>query len=144
MPRMGILTDYFVASSDTEAAGFLSSGVDHLPDEKMLECKGIDPWVMLGTLESILTGTPYEALADDPRPVAQDVEQFVCTVRPALTEALVAAAPERLNEAATPWSQTEELAGSDPDVLADFLNRLSDLARTAVTGGQRMYCRVSV
>lgn len=148
IPCMGLLTDYFIASSDAEAADLLSTGVLHLPDDELLECKGIDPWVVLGTLEGLLTNTPYAQLVDDADDVDGDVahgdEQFIRRVRPTLTAALAAATPDQLEDVAGPWSQTEELAGSDPESLADFLHRFSELARTAVARHCDIYCWVSL
>ena len=55
---MGVLTDYFIAGSDTEAAGTLSAtGGPEQAGMVTLQLKGVDPVVNLATLEEILTGT---------------------------------------------------------------------------------------
>ncbi|MFF1916794.1 hypothetical protein ACFVYE_35580 [Streptomyces sp. NPDC058239] len=46
-----------------------------------------------------------------------------------LRDALAAATPERLLETATAWTHTEDGGGQDPGLLADFLERLGELAR---------------
>ncbi|MET7287415.1 hypothetical protein [Streptomyces sp. NPDC005573] len=53
------------------------------------------------------------------------------------------AARERELEAATAWVRTEDGNGVDPALIADFLQRLGELARAA---GQRrrLYCGMSL
>ncbi|MFJ3640838.1 hypothetical protein ACIPRD_13905 [Streptomyces sp. NPDC090108] len=53
------------------------------------------------------------------------------------------AARERVLEAATAWVRAEDGNGMDPALIADFLQRLGELARDA---GQRrrLYCGMSL
>jgi hypothetical protein len=42
---------------------------------------------------------------------------------------------------AAPWSETEEFRGQgNPEILAEFLLELADLARQANRRGERLYC----
>jgi len=60
---MGILTDYFVAGSDTEAAGTLKvTGGPEQAGLATVQLKGVDQVVNLATLEEILTGTDSMAI----------------------------------------------------------------------------------
>ncbi|WP_234021406.1 transposase [Streptomyces sp. 142MFCol3.1] len=56
---------------------------------------------------------------------------------------LAAATPERLLETATAWTHTEDGGGQDPGLLADFLERLGELARDAGPR-RRLYCGMSL
>ncbi|MFI9485114.1 hypothetical protein ACIG47_01880 [Promicromonospora sp. NPDC052451] len=144
---MGILTDYFVAASDTEAAAFLDDGVPRhaLPDGHVLESKGIEPFVTLATLEEILTGRPYAEISSGVTAVtfSEDTGAVVVQVRPALLEALTGASESELDGAADAWSRTEELATDDPAPLAAFLDDLAALARIAESEGAGVYCWAS-
>jgi hypothetical protein len=145
------LIDYFIARDDAEAArvepgmgGPEACGFAALP------AKGIDPAVAAGTLESILTGRPYDEVTADPRQcqlLTDDEEavaegsSLVVTVTDTLRDALATADTARLAEVAAAWSRTEELSGLvEPEVLADFLKLFADLARAAVDRGGRLYC----
>jgi hypothetical protein len=108
-----------------------------------------DPVVQLGSLEELLTGTPYEEVVADPRSgreVARDgSDRLVLTVTDGLTEALANASDERLRVVALPWSQTEEFLGDGGlEALAGLLLELAALARQALGDGERLYCWLSV
>lgn len=149
---MSVIYDYFSAASDDLAVTVLTvdggptaegSGFDTASEG------GIDPVVQLGTLESLLTGTPYDDVTEDPRAglnlaMSEDYDQIVITVTDALATALAAVDDARLAEVAVPWSQTDELAGADPADLAGFLRELAALARGAEASGHRLYCWVCI
>jgi hypothetical protein len=144
---MGILTDYFVAASDAEAAGFLDGGVhgQGLPSDHVLECKGVDPYVALGTLEAILAGPPDTGTTTEGTTVVFSMETgaVVARVRPRLLHALVSANEEHLHGVADRWSRTEEVATEDPAPIRSFLGDLADLARTADAEDAGVYCWAS-
>jgi hypothetical protein len=146
---MGVLFDYFLADSDEVAASVLesSAGEAGLP---FMDGRGIDPVVMMGTAEALLTDRTYEEV-DAARgvvpPVAMADEGTLVVLRlpDTLVAALAGATDLRLAEVAGPWSQTEEFWGEvDPDVLGGFLGELAELARQAQSGRQHMYCWVCV
>jgi hypothetical protein len=116
----------------------------------VLECKGIDPMVKMGTLEELLTGTSYDEITGRPRygkELAADDwgSPSVLTVADELQTALTDATDDQLMAVAVPWSQTEEFDGDgDPDILTAFLRELAVLARTAGERGERLYCWVSL
>ncbi|MFJ5219517.1 hypothetical protein ACIP98_33030 [Streptomyces sp. NPDC088354] len=60
-----------------------------------------------------------------------------------LRDALAAASPERLLDAATAWTRTQDGGGQDPGLMADFLERLAELARDAGPP-RRLYCGMSL
>ena len=117
--------------------------------------RGWEPTVLMGTLEELLTGRPYDAVAADPRFASSpgsgpaDADDVVVTLTDTLRDALAAASDRRLTEVATSWSRTEELqqAGWEHTTVEDhagFLRRLRDLARTAAVDGHRLYCHVQL
>jgi len=111
---------------------------------------GIDPVVQMGTLEELLTGRSFHDITFDPRSghlVADrdGGELLVVTLTDALSTALASASDEDLEQAAVPWSETEEFWDAvDPAVLAGFLKDLAGLARRAEASGQGLYCWVCV
>jgi hypothetical protein len=155
---MGVLTDYFSASSDKEAA----SAIDRLggpsqpstdPSAKApfdtVQAKNLDPVVVLGTLEALLTGRDYQDIVKGPhagRLLAgqDDYHLLVLTVTDGIQAALAAASDDELAEVAVPWSQTEELKGAEPENLAGLLQELAGLARRAADRNERLYCWVCV
>jgi len=139
------LIDYFTASSDADAervlpgsGGPAALGFDTVP------ARGIDPAVVLGNLESIITDRPYDEVTAAVRQchllTDGEADGFVVTVTDTLRDALAAASSERLRQAAGPWAATEELAGTAPAVLADALEQLAALARRALERAHHLYC----
>lgn len=111
---------------------------------------GIDPVVMMGTLEELLTGRPYDEVTNDPRSghivaIRDEGQLLVVALTDALSRALAAASPQRLADVAVLWAATEEFGGqADPHDLAIVLNELSGLAGRAQAKGERLYCWVCV
>ncbi|WP_334613759.1 hypothetical protein [Micromonospora sp. CPCC 205556] len=116
----------------------------------VLSVKGIDPVVQMGTLEELLTGVSTDVIFARPRSgldvaVRDEGERLVLSLTDELQQALVEQAPGRLDAVAVPWSQTEEFWGhGDPEVLAEFLRELSQLAHQARDRDHRLYCWVCV
>ncbi|MBS2030110.1 MAG: hypothetical protein JST54_19565 [Deltaproteobacteria bacterium] len=112
--------------------------------------KGIDPVVMMGTLESLLTGASDEQVASDPRSghaVAErdGGERLVIALTDSLAAALAATDAKKLHAVAKPWCETEEFWGQgEPAVVEKFLAELASLARRATDRGERLYCWVCV
>lgn len=112
----------------------------------VLSTKGIDPLVQMGTLEALLTGEQYDVVAGRPRTghlVADRGHEgpWVVTLTDELHAALAMAPRDQIVAVAAPWSETEEFRGQgDPEVLADFLLELAELARQADQRGERLYC----
>ncbi|MCA4131440.1 hypothetical protein [Arthrobacter sp. M4] len=112
--------------------------------------KNVDPVVQFGTLEELITGRAYDDIVDDPRSghavaIRDGGERLVLTLTGSLSSALAAAGDEVLEQAAVPWSETEEFwNAADPRDLAAFLKELARLARRAEASGKRLYCWVCV
>ncbi|WP_432994147.1 hypothetical protein [Dactylosporangium sp. CA-233914] len=142
---MGVLTDYFAAASDERAAAVLgTSGGPYdaglaLP---VVEAKGIDPVVHLGTLEELLTGVPYAEIVEGPRSGhcagSAEGDDIVLAVTDELQRALAQAPPDGFASVAEAWARHVPYA--DPVFLADFLRELAALARAARERGDRLYC----
>jgi hypothetical protein len=112
----------------------------------VLQTKGIDPVVQMGTLEALLTGEQYNVIVGRPRAGRRVVDRgeqgpWVVTLTDELQAALAGASREQIVAVASPWCSTEEFGGrGDPEVLAEFLLELADLARQAGRRGEHLYC----
>ena len=142
---MGVLYDYFAAPSDELAAATIDGGPVGL--FRTVETKSLDPVVVMGMLEELLTGRLYDDIADDPRcghdlAIEDDGEVLVLTVTDGLRDGLAEA--DDLVGIAVAWARIEELEGFDPVVLADILQSLQALAVEAAKNGERLYCWASV
>ncbi|MER5602803.1 hypothetical protein [Streptomyces sp. NPDC002265] len=144
---MGNIYDYYAATSDTQALALFQD--DSMVDPfGTLGLKGADPYLILGTIEAHLTGVSEEQVEADPRFCAllNDAEHdgpWLVSLTDTLRDALAAATPERLLKAATAWTRTEDGGGEDPGLMADFLERLGQLARDAAPR-RRLYCGMSL
>ncbi|MCE7007688.1 hypothetical protein LWC34_33430 [Kibdelosporangium philippinense] len=143
---MGLLTDYFSAASDEQAAAalFASGGPLHAdPPFKTVEAKGIEPSVTLARLAVVLTGEDIDTVTAAPdwtREVADDEDKFVGAVPDSLKEALAQADDAQIPEIAREWATAEEFFGhADPEFLAELVRELVDLARHATEQGERLY-----
>jgi hypothetical protein len=160
---MGVLIDYFTAPSDElaaetvdwlggPAAGAKSRGLFGRARAGYPVVHGgeIDPVVMLGTLEELLTGLTFaEQLSDKSSgktlAVRNEGERVVVRVRDALVSALAHAPASKLAEVAGPWSQTEEFWGrGDPEQLLEFLGKLQLLSGRTAEAGTGVYSWICV
>lgn len=145
---MGVLFDYFRAPDASTAAAVLHRlGGPTTPDPDAplvdaVEGKGFEPEVMLRTLQSLLTGTPYEELPDGEL-VATEAEDgpWIMQLSEELRDALADAQPSRLPAVAEQWVRTEEF-WEEPtaDDVLPFLGELTALAGRARQAGERLYC----
>ena len=134
---MGVLYEYFSASSDEVAAtainriggpGVPSKDTPPLPAFDTFRTKVIDPWAELGNLEVQLTGRNHREIDQGPRAgkilaEADDGGLTVVTLSDELQTAL---------------------ADAGPDGLGPWLGELGDLARRARNRGERLYCWVCI
>lgn len=154
LARMGVLCDYFAASSDEAAAAVIdlpggpAAGAGGSLDT--VSGNGIDPVVQMGTLEALLTGRDYDEILQahhaGPIVASRDGGQrLVVTLTGELQAALSQADHAQLADAAVPWLQTEEFSSQDdPGLAAAWLSDLAGLARQATARGERLYCWVCV
>jgi hypothetical protein len=153
--NLGVSYDYFSAPSDEVAAtainriggpGVPSEDTPPLPAFDTFQTKGIDPVVMLGKLEALLTSRDYEEIVHRPRAckllaIDDDGALLVQTLADELQTVLADADGERLAAVALPWSQIKEFwSHADPDQLASWLGEFAELARRARSRGERLYC----
>ncbi|MBO1331325.1 hypothetical protein [Streptomyces sp. VRA16 Mangrove soil] len=147
---MGAWMDYFSAADDAVAAGQLDVG--EVPGAV---CgNGIDPAVMMGTLEALLTGRTYDDVRADPRQCAlvaqeEDCAVVVTTLTDGVRDALAGASLSDLRVAAAAWGRTEEFNGEfdgdeDAGELAELVEAFADLSREARSAGHHLYCRISM
>ena len=160
---MGLLCDYFLAETDDQAAATIDwvGGPSDPPVKKGLLRKskvegrptvsmnGIEPAVMMSTLEHLMTGASVDELItrNARRHVADrdGGERIVMALSPSLQDALAAADEASLRRVALPWSETEEFFGQgEPAILGESLIELAALARKGLNTGQHLYCWVCV
>lgn len=135
-------TEYFIADDDQAALAALGTSGPAQAGLPTVEAKNLDPVVVMGTLESLLTGVPYDEVIADPRqghavsdPEASP-EEHVVAITERLRGTLAATDDTELGQVAARWGRTEELDGFDPEFLTAFLVDLAALARRE--GG--LYC----
>ncbi|MGI5175774.1 hypothetical protein ACQEVZ_05510 [Dactylosporangium sp. CA-152071] len=148
---MGLLCDYFVASSDEAAIAMLEvpggPAAAPAPGPPVLELKNIEPAVNMQTLEELLTGRSAEDVVRNPRQgnmLESDPDgAAIVSITLELQQALATSDADTLRAVAERWADTDELAGSDPDDLTDILLQLAQLAHEANVREHALYCWVS-
>ena len=145
---MGVLFDYFRAPDTSNAAAVLErvgGPTTPDPDAPVLDAvagKGFEPEVMMVTLQSLLTGIPYEELPDGEL-LAMEGEDgpWILQLSEELRDALADAQPSRLSAVAEQWVRTEEFwdQATATEVLP-FLDEVTALARRARQADKRLYC----
>ncbi|MGH3247601.1 MAG: hypothetical protein ACRDOI_15535 [Trebonia sp.] len=107
---MGVLIQYFAALSDEDAVTVLETGPsDRFP---WAEGKRIEPVVILGRLEELLTGKTFGQQLADPasRPLIasrDDDNPLIIKLGDSFVRALAGADRPGLDGFAVPWSQTD-------------------------------------
>ena len=145
---MGVLYDYFRAPDASTAAAVLErvGGPMGGPDAPVLDAvdgKGIDPEVMMRTLQSLLTGVPYDELPwGEMLAMSDDADgPWIMQLSEELRDALADAQASRLPAVAQQWVRTEEFwdQATAAEVLP-FLGEVTAMARRARQAGERLYC----
>jgi hypothetical protein len=145
---VGVLYDYFRAPDASTAAAVLErvGGPMGGPDAPVLDAvdgKGIDPEVMMRTLQSLLTGVPYDELPWGEMLAMSDDENgpWIMQLSEELRDALADAQASRLPAVAEQWVRTEEFwdQPTAAEVLP-FLGEVTAMARGARQAGERLYC----
>jgi hypothetical protein len=145
---VGVLYDYFRAPDASTAAAVLErvGGPMGGPDAPVLDAvdgKGIDPEVMMRTLQSLLTGVPYDELPwGEMLAMSDDADgPWIMQLSEELRDALADAQASRLPAVAQQWVRTEEFwdQATAAEVLP-FLGEVTAMARRARQAGERLYC----
>lgn len=169
VPQSGVMTlcDYFSAPDDEAAVAVLGTPGGPIPAGlDAVSLKHVDPVVVLGRLETLMTAAAVDAYgggdggsgaadaggADGDGGRASAGALLVSTpdgegplvfrLPDALTAVLASATPDDLARAAGPWSLTPELRQFQVDeaTAAAALDVLAALVRRARDGGLRVYC----
>jgi hypothetical protein len=145
---VGVLYDYFRTPDASTAAAVLErlgGPTTPDPDAPLLDAvaaKGFEPTVMLGMLQSLLSGVPYDELPEGEL-LAMEGEDgpWVWQLSEELRDALADAPAGRLPAVAEQWVRTEEFwdQATAAEVLP-FLGEITALARRARQAGERLYC----
>jgi hypothetical protein len=145
---VGVLYDYFRAPDASTAAAVLErvGGPMGGPDAPVLDAvdgKGIDPEVMMRTLQSLLTEVPYDELPwGEMLAMSDDANgPWIMQLSEELRDALADAQASRLPAVAEQWVRTEEFwdQATAAEVLP-FLGEVTAMARRARQAGERLYC----
>jgi hypothetical protein len=145
---MGVLFDYFRAPDASTATAVLErvgGPTTPDPDAPVLDAvagKGFEPEVMLRTLQSLLTGVPYDELPEAEL-VAMEGEDgpWILQLSEELRDALADAPARRLPAVAEQWVRTEEFWEHPPGTeVVPFLGEVTALARRAQQAGECLYC----
>ena len=145
---MGVLFDYFRAPDASTAAAVLERlGGPRDPDAALLDAvagKGFEPAVMMRTLQSLLTGVPYDELPEaEVELLVMEGEDgpWIVQLSEELRDALADAQLSRLPAVAEQWVRTEEFWEQPPAAeVLPFLGEVTALARRARQAGERLYC----
>ncbi|MBD5788159.1 hypothetical protein IF650_18530 [Cellulosimicrobium terreum] len=153
---MGILTHYFAATDDETAAACAAHpdgpGDDREParttvpgTHDAVPLSGLEPFVMLGTLASMLTGRTYGEVTRHPRhggvvASAGDEGPWVVSVSDELVGALAMSTRTVLERVADRWATPSERSRREPEQLAGALHELAELCARAREAGHRVYC----
>jgi hypothetical protein len=145
---VGVLYDYFRAPDASTAAAVLErvGGPMGGPDAPVLDAvdgQGIDPEVMMRTLQSLLTEVPYDELPwGEMLAMSDDANgPWIMQLSEELRDALADAQASRLPAVAEQWVRTEEFwdQATAAEVLP-FLGEVTAMARRARQAGERLYC----
>jgi hypothetical protein len=142
---MGVICDYFAASSDGAAAAVIQDGPTGTFG--VVDAKGVDPEVLMGQLQSLLTGVAYdiESSTSELVELREDGALVVVRMSESWQSALAMANHPAIVAAAGPWSECEEFwGGADPEELEYLVVDLVALAREAAGRGERVYCWICV
>ncbi len=156
------MTDYFAAASDDVAAlALLEPDGPTAPSQgsgeplfDTVRLPAIEPFVMLGTLHSLLSGRSYrECTADERHGLVVDGHDggpWVVALSDGLVEALVRTPRGRLTDVAARWARTPEIAArrqkpglpaqERPERLGSAVASLAALAHRAVAVRHSLYC----
>ena len=125
---------------------------NNVPAYDTVELKGVDPIVMISTLEFVLTGVAYQEIIAGPRAgrvldSRDGGERLVIALSDGIQEALASADRETIDRVAPVWLRTDEFAMSPGWSVAEVSNvvrDLSSLARRSKERGDKLYCWVCV
>jgi hypothetical protein len=147
---MGNLYEYFSAADDASAVTAFETGAEDAGFASLGALKGIGPDIGLGNLEAVLTGLSFDQVSQDPRfedvitPETEDEGTWIVALTDRLRDGLAGVTPDELLPIAERWAATFEYGKPKPDLVADFLGRLVDLAVQAQARKHRLYCWVSL
>ncbi len=146
---IGIINGFLLATA-AEARAMAFEEIPLPADVPSVEWKNMDP-VKLATLESILTGVPYDEVMDqggmDAIYVGGQDGPFAFGVRTDLRDALAATPSDKLHDVSAAWLQTEEwqmqyggkVRESDIAEVASLLGEVVTLAARARDTGANLY-----
>nr|MDT0663362.1 hypothetical protein [Micromonospora sp. DSM 115978] len=150
---MGVLYDYFRASSDgaaialmDELVGGPSAFADNGGDVDVVDLKGLDFTVVLGQLVALARGVPWHAglVGNNMIWSGDDGEgPWLLSIDDATRDTLAGIDDSRLPELSAKWGQIEELARYGPlpeSEVRPIIEQIAGLAQRARQAGDHLYC----
>jgi aryl-alcohol dehydrogenase-like predicted oxidoreductase len=147
---VGVLTEYFIARDDRDAArAHASQTGPKRAGFKTAEWKSLDPVVTMATLHEVVTGQNalewIKSKPPDSTVAGTDKDDhWVFRVYDQHFATLAALPDARVPDIAAKWAATEELREWPPADVRDALSELIALARDARASGAHLYCWVSL
>ena len=99
MSAMSLLIEYFAASSDEQASALIDGGGPVAAGSPAVSGDGIEPVVLMGVLEELLTSRSYDEIAAAAEPIVAERdggERLIVRLTDSLTRALAEADAERV------------------------------------------------
>lgn len=147
---MGVLTDYFIANDDQDAArAHASLSGPKGAGFETAEWKSVDPVVTLAMLDQVVTGRDalewIKSGAPDSSVAGSETdEHWVFRVYDHHRAVLEGIRDDQVADVARRWGATDELSDWAPRDVEAILRDLVRLARTAREKEQGLYCWVSL
>ena len=141
---MGVLTEYFIARNDQDAARAHASPTGpKRAGFKTAEWKSLDPVVTMATLHEVVTGQNEFKPPDSTVAGTDKDEHWVFRVYDDHFATLADLPEERLGDVAARWVTSEEMNDWPLEDARQALSELVALAREARSSGAHLYCWVS-
>ena len=135
---MGLLTDFFAASPEAAAAIDPGRWIDVSKDFEVFESGGLEPTVMLGVLEEVLVGTPFDETLGASIRFGESGECWIYTMRSAL-QATPSDGRDDWSPVAEAWIATGEVGHATAADMAEFLEELSAFVRVSSGRNLQVY-----
>jgi hypothetical protein len=146
---VGVITDYFAADDrELRQMDFTVSPVT-FDSPSGVSAKAIDDKVMLGQLESVITGATFETILRRVGPppifIGGDEGPWVVFVSDVFTDAIAGLPDERLDTVARDWLTIGDFyCDDDEQFVVEFVRDMRTLARQAIASDQQLCCWMSL
>jgi hypothetical protein len=146
---VGVITDYFAADDRGLSKMDFTMSPVAFDSPSGVSAKGIDDKVMLGQLESVITGASFETIRERVGPppifIGGDEGPWVVPISDVFTNGIAGLQDERLDTVARDWLTIGDFyCDDDEQFVVEFVRDMRTLARQAIASGQRLCCWMSL